>query len=164
MDLVAHLNSNSAFAKFFINNWQLATITTIATPLPETETVNVQSNYPGIANTGYITGFNGSNQVPFLGINTLRLNDTTRLDARLTKTLPFSEHFRTMLQFEAFNATNTILYTSMLTTGYNANWTGTAATGHGTLAPATGLGTYTASAGFPDGTNARLQASLRIEF
>lgn len=157
---------SSAFAKYIVNGWQLASITTVATPLPETETVNVLSSYPGIESSGYITGFNGSSQVPFLGVNTLRLpNDTTREDARISKVFPITERFRTTLLFEVFNLTNTVTYTSSITTGYDASWTGSAATGHGVIYPVPGLNTPTASAGFPDGTNARrAQASLRLDF
>jgi hypothetical protein len=71
--------------------------------------------------------------------------------------LPISERFRLTLNFEAFNLTNTITYTSLTSRGYTA-------TGFN-IAPAAGLGVYTASSGFPDGTNARrAQVSVRFEF
>jgi outer membrane receptor protein involved in Fe transport len=158
-------HSGSYVTKYFLNGWQLSAITTIATGLPYTETLSVLSNYPGLEATGSLTGFGGSTQVPFLGVNTLRLNDTTRVDARLSKDLAILEHLRARLQFEVFNLTNTIVYTSASSTGYYATWTGSAATGKGTIYPAPGLGTPTASTGFPDGTNARrAQASLRLDF
>ena len=95
--------------------------------------------------------------MPFLGINTLRLPNTYRADARITKILPFTERFRALLNFEAFNITNTITYTGMTTRGYTANGLN--------ISPAVGLGTPTASSGFPDGTNARrAQVSVRLEF
>jgi hypothetical protein len=169
-------HSSSAFAKYFVNGWQLATITTIATGSPQTETVSVQTNPTGLANNGYITGFNGTSQVPFLSQNTLRTDDETRVDARVSKMFALTERFRMTLQFEAFNLTNTVYDTSINTVGYYANWVGgSLASGYGTLTPysvnSSGavtpviLGRPTAYAGFPDGTNARrAQASVRFEF
>lgn len=159
-------HGTSLWDRLALNGWQLATITTIATPLPFTETVNVLSNPTGIANTGYLSGFNGTTAVPWLGIDTGRLpDDTTRVDARLSKILQLTERFRATLLFEVFNLTNTVTYTGVNATAYDATWTGAAVTGHGTLYPATGLGIGNASGGFPDGTNARrAQAGLRLDF
>jgi hypothetical protein len=161
-------HSTSLVARLLINNWQLADITTISTGQPVNETLGVGSTLTAaqisslglpsnLAFTGTINGFGGSSQVPWLGINTLRLSNIYRTDARLSKILPFNERFRAMLNFEVFNLTNTIAYTSLSSRGYTANGLN--------IAPATGLGLVTASAGFPDGTNAkRAQASLRLEF
>ena len=61
------------------------------------------------------------------------------------------------LNFEVFNLTNTIAYTSITSRAYTASGFN--------ISPSVGLGTPTQSAGFPDGTNARRsQASIRIEF
>lgn len=168
-------HSSNAFAKFVLNGWQLGTITTIATGLPQTETVSVQTFASGAATPAtntYITGFNGTNQVPFLSQNTLRTDMQTRLDARISKSFLFTERFKMTLQFEAFNVTNTVYATGINTVGYYANWV--AAGGYGTLTPystsSSGitpviLGRPTAYGGFPDGTNARrAQASVRFEF
>ena len=163
--------SNSVLAKFLINNWQLADITTIATGQPATASVAVTSAlsatqlmqaglgrgqslaYPGSSPNG----FGGSSRVPFLAPDTLRLPDSFRTDVRLTKVLPFSERYRVALNFEVFNLTNTITYTSLNGRQYNLNGFN--------LTPATGFGQVTASSGFPDGTNARrAQASIRIDF
>jgi hypothetical protein len=156
-------HSNSVLAKYAVNGWRLTSITTIASGLPYTETLNNLGAYPGLLSSGTLTGFGGSSQVPFLGVNTLRLNNTTRVDARLSKEFPITERFRALLAFEVFNLTNTITYTAASNVGYNASWT--AATRSGVIYPAPGLGVPTASGGFPDGTNARrAQASLRLEF
>ncbi|MGA8597638.1 MAG: carboxypeptidase regulatory-like domain-containing protein [Bryobacteraceae bacterium] len=159
-------HGSSLWARYGANGWQLATITTIATPLPLTETITVLSNYPGLENNGYLTGFNGTNAVPWLGVSTLRLpNDTTRVDVRLSKILSFSDRFKTTLAFEVFNLSNTVTYTGANTTGYDAAWTGNSTKGHGVIYPVAGLGIGNASGGFPDGTNARrAQASLRLDF
>jgi hypothetical protein len=158
----------SLASRLLINNWQLADITTISTGQPVTETLGVGSTLTAaqigtlglpsnLAFTNTINGFGGSSQVPWLGINTLRLSNIYRTDARLSKVLPFNERFRATLNFEVFNLTNTIAYTSLTSRGYTANGLN--------ITPATGLGLVTASSGFPDGTNARrAQASLRLEF
>ncbi len=162
-------SSPSAFARFAVNNWQLADITTIQTGTPVTESLGVtaglssaqltQAGLPAnFAFTGStLNGFGGSGRVPFLGLGVLRLPNTYRTDVRLSKILPFTERFRTTLNFEVFNLTNTITYTSITNRGYTANGFN--------ISPAAGLGTPTQSSGFPDGTNARrAQASIRIDF
>ncbi len=160
---------NNAVSRFLINGWQLSTITTIATGQPATATVNVSSapTTAQLASAGItsplafsgatLNGFGGSNQVPYLDVNTLRLNDIYRVDARLTKILPLTERWKVTLNFEVFNLTNTIAYTSLSSRAFNANGLN--------LVPANGFGIYTQSSGFPDGTNARrAQASIRIDF
>jgi outer membrane receptor protein involved in Fe transport len=155
-------------SRLLINNWQLSTITTIATGQPVTESLSVGNTLTAgqiatlglpqnLAFTSTVNGFGGSNQVPFLGINTLRLPNTYRVDARISKILPITEKFRATLNFEVFNLTNTITDTSIISRGYTANGLN--------ISPSAGLGTPTASSGFPDGTNARrAQVSLRLEF
>ena len=157
------------FSRMILNNWQLSDITTISTGAPVTETLGVTAGLSAAQLTqaglpanfaftgGTINGFGGSNRVPFIGLGTLRLPNTYRTDARLSKILPFTERFRTTLSFEVFNLTNTITYTSITNRGYTANGFN--------ITPATGLGVPTQSAGFPDGTNARrAQVGIRIDF
>jgi len=159
-----------ALSRFLINHWQLATITTISTGQPVTESLSVTGNltaaqlvsagFPAgssLAFNGTLNGFGGSSQVPFLGINTLRLPNTYRADARISKILPVNERFRATLNFEVFNIANNITFTGITSRGYTANGFN--------ISPAVGLGTPTASSGFPDGTNARrAQVSIRCEF
>lgn len=161
-------HGTSAVSRLLMNNWQLADITTISTGLPVTEMLGIGSTLraaqisalglpSNLAFTNTINGFGGSSQVPWLGINTLRLPNVYRTDARLSKVLPFNERFHAALNFEVFNLTNTIAYTSLSSRGYTANGLN--------ISPAAGFGLVTASAGFPDGTNARrAQASIRLEF
>ncbi|MBV8834365.1 MAG: TonB-dependent receptor [Acidobacteriaceae bacterium] len=162
-------SKTDAVSRLLINGWQLATITTIATGQPMTATVNISNapttaqlaaagiNSPLAFSGSTMNGFGGSNQVPYLAVNTLRLNNIYRVDARLTKMLPITERWKVTLNFEVFNLTNTIAYTSISNRQFNANGLN--------LVPASGFGIYTASAGFPDGTNARrAQVSIRIDF
>ena len=158
-------------SRFLINNWQLSDITTIATGPPTTASVGVtnsltaaqlrQAGLPSslayTGGSGSPNGFGGSSRVPFLAPNTVRLPNSYRTDVRLTKVLPFSERYSISLNFEVFNLTNTITYTSLSSRLYNLSGFD--------MRPAAGFGRFTASAGFPDGTNARrAQASIRIEF
>ena len=160
--------NTNLFSRYLINNWQLSDITTIQTGTPVTETLGVTSGLTAaqlvtagitgsLAFANTVNGFGGSGRVPFLGIGTLRLPNTYRTDARISKVLPFSERFRVTLSFEVFNLTNTITYTGITARGYNLSGFN--------ITPATGLGLPTASSGFPDGTNARrAQVSIRIDF
>ena len=163
-------SKSDPLSRFWINGWQFATITTISTGQPVTESLNVSGTLTAaqlasqglpagssLAFNGTLNGFGGSGQVPFLGINTLRMPNIYRADARISKILPVTERFRATLNFEVFNLTNTIAYTSITSRGYTANGFN--------ISPAVGLGTPTASSGFPDGTNARrAQVSIRLEF
>jgi outer membrane receptor protein involved in Fe transport len=157
-----------AVSRLLINNWQLANITTIGTGLPLTESLSISNTLTAaqiaslglpsnLAFTNTLNGFGGSGQVPFLGINTLRLPNSYKTDARLSKILPFTERFRGTLSFEVFNLTNTPTITGLISRGYTASGLN--------IMPSPGLGTPTASSGFPDGTSARrAQASMRFEF
>ncbi len=169
-------HSSSVFARFLINNWQLADITTIATGQPTTSMIGgttangaqlaqigigtatgATTGTQSLAYSGALNGFGGSTRVPFLAPDNLRLPDSYRTDVRLTKILPFSERYRTSLNFEVFNLTNTITYTALSNRQYNVSGFN--------ITPASGFGVVNQSSGFPDGTNARrAQASVRIEF
>jgi hypothetical protein len=71
--------------------------------------------------------------------------------------LPFHDRFMLSLNFEVFNLTNTISNTAVFTQAFTAT--------SGVLKPTPGLGAGNASAGFPDGTNARrAQLSARLVF
>jgi len=150
------MKSNSAIAKYLVNNWQLSGILTLASGRPTFATVSIQSLVAGLPNFT-LNGFGGDTRVPFLPINPVLLDATKKLDARITKNLPFSDRYRLSLNFEAFNVTNSPYNTNINHTAYNAAGT--------ILTPALGFGVGTQSAAFPDGTNARrAQVSLRLLF
>jgi hypothetical protein len=103
----------------------------------------------------------GDTRVPFLPTNAARLDGVYKLDARLTKNLPFGERYRLTLNFEAFNVTNTPYDTSI---GSGAAHNAYSAANL-ILTPLAGYGVGTQSTGFPDGTNVRrAQVSLRFVF
>jgi hypothetical protein len=104
-----------------------------------------------------LSGFGGSSQVPFQGRQSIPIDSTQRVDSRLTKIFPIREQMQLHMNFEVFNTFNRVSNTSVNTTAYNART--------GVLTPVAGVGTGTASGGFPDGTNARrAQVSLRFIF
>jgi hypothetical protein len=167
------MNNKSALAKYAVNGWQLAVITTLASAQPVSAVVNSVSTssggiFPGIALAN--STFNGSGgwtRVPFLPVNSLDVDRTYNVDARINHVWPIGEHMKLSIGFEAFNLFNTIRNTGIVTAAYNLAAGGiftpsltTTAAGSSYL-----LGAGNASQGFPDGTNARrCQVLARINF
>jgi len=162
-------SSTSAAAKWLVNGWQLSAITTLASAHPVSATMNGASTsangvFPGVtlANST-INGSGGWSRVPFLPVGTLDVDQIYSVDARLTRSLPFTERVKGSLSFEAFNAFNTIHNTGVQPSAYSVN-------SGGILKPVLTngislLGVGNASQGFPDGTNARrAQVALRVVF
>ena len=140
--------SNSGLSRWLLKSWQLSQITTMASSQPATPTIFVSgAPFTGAAFNTSLNGLGGSNRVPFLPINNLDIDKTFRVDARLTKVLPFSERVQVYLNLEAFNAFNTQYNTFVNTEAYRL--------AGGVLTPSSGLGNGNQSQGFPDGTNAR---------
>lgn len=156
-------HSNSFFARYFVNGWDLSSITTLASAHPFTSTLPSvsTSTFSAQGITLAQTTANGSggwNRVPFLPVANLDVDQIYRVDARIARELPFTERIKAFLMFEAFNVTNTITDTSRNSQLY------TVAAG-GILKQTTNYGAPTASQGFPDGTNARrMQVAVRLTF
>jgi len=151
-------NRDSAMVRWLVKGWQLSQITTLASAQPATATIFISgAPFTGAAFNTSLNGFGGSNRVPFWPFNSLDIDQTYRVDARLTKVLPFTERVQAYLNLEAFNAFNTQYNTFVNTEAYRV--------ANGVLTPSSGLGNGNQSQGFPDGTNARrLQASIRVTF
>jgi hypothetical protein len=151
-------SSSSAIARFLINNWQLAQITTAASAQATTTTLRVVgAPFTGAAFNTSLNGLGGSNRVPFQPFGNLDIDQIFRTDARLSKLLPINEQVKVYVNFEAFNVFNHVSNTFVNAEAYSASG--------GVLTPTPGLGNGTASQGFPDGTNARrAQFSLRVIF
>lgn len=151
-------NEPNAFFRYVVNNWQLSALMTFASSQATTPTVTVSgTQFPGAAFTSTLNGSGGSNRVPFLPRSSLDIDTIGRVDARLTKILPIGERCRLNLIFEGFNVFNNVSDTARRNQLYRAQ--------AGVLRPLPDYGTGSASAGFPDGTNARrLQVSARFSF
>jgi hypothetical protein len=149
----------TAFYKYVVNHWQFGAIATLASGRPTTAQIRTTDTpVPGMAYSTSINGFGGSFRVPFWPVNSLYTPPTYRADARISKVIPVSERLRLFLMFEVFNISNTAVDTSINNQAY------TEAKRVLTLTPGA-FGVGTASAGFPDGTNARrAQLAVRCVF
>lgn len=155
------LHQKNPFVKYVVNNWQLASITTLASGRP-TGSLTVRMTdtpVPGMLSNSTLDGLGGNTRVPFDPVDSLYTPPTYRDDMRLTKIIPLlNERVNLALMFEAFNISNTWSPTSLTTQQY------TEAKGILTPTP-TAYGQGSADGGFPDGTQARrLQISGRITF
>jgi hypothetical protein len=154
-------NFGKVYANQLINGWQLSMIETAASPQHVDPLIIVTKSVGGLASSSDIVGmttpFGAPDRVPFLPHSYVPIDSVNKLDARVSKTFTIKEKMSAVLSFEAFNVFNVISNTSVNQTAYFANGT--------TLAQQTGLGSGTASSGFPDGTNARrAQVSARFTF
>jgi hypothetical protein len=153
--------SQNAFARYFINNWQLSQITALQSSPPVNSTINASGNaFTGALVSGSLNGLGGGfSRVPFQPVSNLDLDRVFKVDARLSKKLLVTERFTAYLQFEAFNVFNTPFDTGRRTAEYNLNTT------NNTLAPIASYGSGSSSTTSPDGTSARrAQVSLRVTF
>lgn len=153
-----------------LNGWQFSGIETYATPQgvdPQAIINGLPFADPYSTSTldGIGIGFAATQRVPFLPRSSVKLGTTIRTDARLTKlfTLPRAQSLA--FNFEVFNAFNYSTITSVLNAAYFVNADGTITPYNGVTSNPATPGVGTASAGFPDGTNARRgQASVRYTF
>jgi len=167
--------SNSAFARYFVNGWQLSSVTTLQSAQPVNSTISVSGTINAtFLTTNSLNGLGGAfGRVPFQPISNLDIDAIYRVDARLSKKLAFTERVTGYLTFEAFNLFNTPYDTSRNAQEYTFNNCVATSTVANCPAGATGLTltyrpTYNApssTALSPDGTsNRRAQVSLRLVF
>ncbi len=150
--------SDGGVARYLVNNWQLSGILTMASSHNATTTLRVSgSPFTGAANTSTLNGFGGANRVPWLPYGNLDIDKLYRLDARLTKILPFTERYKLYINFEAFNVFNHKYFTAVNTEAFSAT--------AGVISPTARVGLGSQAQGFPDGTSARrAQLSFRFVF
>ena len=157
------MNFGSKYVNMAANGWQLSLIETATSPQYLDPILIVSSGLSGAGLAsgttinGMVTPFGAPGRVPFLPRSSIPIDTTNHLDARITKTFAIRESMNLGLSFEAFNVFNTISNTSVVQNSYFAS---------GNIIKAgVGVGTGTASSGFPDGTNARrAQVSARFTF
>lgn len=152
-------HSNSGWARYLVNHWQLSSITTLQSSQPTNSSTSISGNaFSGALVSGSLNGLGGGfGRVPFQPVSNLDLDPEYRVDARLSKKLIFGERVTAYLTFEAINLFNTPYDLSRRTVEYNL--VGTALQFRGDYA------TPSADALSPDGTTARrAQVSLRVTF
>jgi hypothetical protein len=147
------------FSRYFINGWQLSSLTTINSSRPYgSPTVFVQTA-PLSGGIGFSLNGQGLNtRVPFWAVDSIWLPAMYRSDARLTKMIPIGEHFRLSGSFEVFNLSNSWSPTGMTSQAFLANKNVL------TLTP-TAYNVGTADVAPPDGSEARsMQWAVRFTF
>ena len=172
------LHGGSALARSIVNGWEWNGLLTLASSRPNYESVGWSST-TNVSNllafTGSINGLGGDSRVPWLPNNPLSIDPIYRFDTRLTKAFQLREKMSLSLLFEVFNLTNTPATTGVIASGFSAANLGTAAAPNFVIAPCASAtasvcapstpGLRSATAGFPDGTNARrADAGLRFVF
>jgi hypothetical protein len=151
--------SNSALARYLVNNWQLSQVTTLQSPQPINSTTNIGGNaFAGALASGSLNGLGGGfSRVPFQPVSNLNVDSIYKVDARLAKKVPITERVTGYLQFEAFNLFNTPYDTSRRSAEYDLSGTN--------LKLRTDYATPSSTAASPDGTTSRrAQVSLRVTF
>jgi outer membrane receptor protein involved in Fe transport len=152
-------HSSSWMARYLVNNWQLSSVTTLQSPQPVNSTTNVSgSAFTGALVTGSLNGLGGDfSRVPFQPVSNLNVDSIYKVDARLSKKLPFSERVVGYLTIEAFNLFNTPYDTSRRNAEFDLSGT--------VLKMRTDYATPSSDAASPDGTTVRrAQISLRLVF
>jgi len=157
------MNFGSKYFNMAANGWQLSLIETATSPQHVDPILIVSSGLSGAGLAsgttinGMVTPFGAPGRVPFLPRTSIPIDTTNRLDARITKLFSIRESMNLGLSFEVFNVFNIISNTSVVSNTYFASGN--------VIKAGIGVGTGTASSGFPDGTNARrAQVSARFTF
>jgi hypothetical protein len=156
-------HQSGAFYKYVVNNWQLSSITSMASGQPYgNESITISGTpVSGMFKTSTINGTGLSTRVPFLPYNSYYLPAHYNSDARISKIIPLGENpaRKVYLTFEMFNISG-----SWSATSYKSSVGYTEANGILTATPQN-LYIPSADGGFPDGTQAkRMQVSGRITF
>jgi hypothetical protein len=109
--------SVSWYARYLLNGWQHSAIATLASGLPATALVQVNGQQFSGTTMLYTSSLNGSggwSRIPFEPVNGLRMGAGYTVNARLSRTLPFTERVQGNLVLEAFN-----LFDAQFATGVN---------------------------------------------
>lgn len=163
---------SGAAARYLLNGWTFSGLLTLASAQPVTPLVIVQGQQFSGAVAAYTSSLNGSgmwDRVPFDQVGSLQTGSVFNVDARLARSLPFTERIKGTVALEVFNlmnrqsatAVNAIAFVSAaplapgLVNGPTA----------GIIKPVAAAGQGIASQSFADGTNARrCQLALRFVF
>jgi hypothetical protein len=159
------VKGTDALSRFLLNGWLVSGIGTYSSSMYVTPTVEVQGQqFPktNAESTGIVMDFadslNGSggwSRVPFEDVNILPLGSQFNIDARISKTVPFTARLKGQFTFDAYNATNHKDISAVNTVAYTSTL--------GVLTPVAGLGTPVASYGYPFGSSSRhVEVAFRL--
>jgi hypothetical protein len=158
--------ANNPALRLLINGWNISTVATLASSMGVTPLVIVdgqqwittsKSTSVTMAYDNTLNGSGGWSRVPFAEVNSLPLGAQYVVDARLSRSIPFTERVKATFSFDAFNALNMQYNTSVNAFAYVVNG--------GAIRAVDVAGTPNASWGNAYGTNARhCQAAFRITF
>jgi hypothetical protein len=112
------MHSGGAFAKYVVNNWQLASLCTIQSGRPTGSATIHMNDTPTtmLYSADALDGFNGNFRVPFIPLDSLYTPWVETENFRLTKNIPLPrESMRLALMFEAYNIANNWSPTSLTT-------------------------------------------------
>lgn len=154
------VKSPSTAARIIANGWQFSGIATVASPQSVTPIVLLSGQQFTGVTLAYLNSLNGSggwNRAPFDAVNSLKLGTIYQVNARLGKTLAFTERIRATLAFEAYNVLNNQYTTAVNNVAFVAT--------SGVLHPVPGVGAPIGSSAYPYGSTARrAQVSVRFQF
>jgi hypothetical protein len=154
------MSGDSFAARYLLNGWQLSTIATMSTGLPETAQVIAT----GLQLSGITPVFNSTldgsgawDRVPFYPVAAFRTGNQYNWNMRFAKTLPFTERIKGSLMFEVFNILNSQGITGVNTAAFTAT--------SGVLHPIPGVGVGNAAGSYPYQSNGRsCQVAFRVTF
>jgi hypothetical protein len=151
------VNRTDALSRFLLNGWLISGIVTYSSSIYQTPTVEVIGQQFTVTNTvntkitmdfpSSLNGTGGWSRMPLDAVNILPLGSTFNVDARLSKMVPFTSRLHGTFALDAFNASNHKNISAVDTIGYTATL--------GVISPVPGVGTPTASYGYPFGSAAR---------
>ena len=116
-------HNGAALTRYLANGWQFSGIATLASGQPLSQTLLPAGNQFSGLTMAYFNSLNGSGgwvRVPFVPLDSLRAAPQRGLDARLSRSLPFTERIRGVISFEAFNLFNSQRITGLNTLTYTA--------------------------------------------
>lgn len=102
-------HSSSAALRRVLNGWAISGIGMVGSGLPVVPEVLVAGQQFAGTTMTYTTSLNGTggwSRVPFPGTGTLNTGRQYNLDARVSRTVDFTERLKAVVLFEAFNALN----------------------------------------------------------
>jgi len=151
------INKTDALSRYLLNGWLVSGIVTYSSTIYQTPLVDVIGQQFTVTNSvntkitmdfpSSLNGTGGWSRMPLQAVNILPLGTFLNVDARVSKTVPFTSRLRGTFAFDAFNASNHKNFSAVQTIGYTATL--------GVISPVAGVGTPVASYGYPFGSAAR---------